>query len=160
LFNYFGFEEHVEIPDGVVHIDQWAFVNCDGIQTVVIPNSVTKISNNAFSDCENLQTVFMGQSVSEIGEDLFHFDANVTIHAPTESYAELYAKGSGIPFVAKGNVIDSTGNAKDFVIEDGVLVEYKGHFKDVTIPEEVVEIGDRAFIHHHELHTVNIPDHV
>lgn len=33
----------------------------------------------------------------------------------------------------------------DFVIEDGMLIEYKGNAKNVTIPKEVISIGHSAF---------------
>ena len=33
----------------------------------------------------------------------------------------------------------------DFVIENGVLKEYHGPGGDVVIPEEVKEIGEKAF---------------
>ena len=48
----------------------------------------------------------------------------------------------------------------DFVIKDGVLIEYKGPGGDVTIPSGVTSIGERAFLECSSLTSVNIPSGV
>ena len=42
-------------------------------------------------------------------------------------------------------VITSSAADSDFVIENGVLKEYKGKGGDIVIPEGVTEIGKEAF---------------
>ncbi len=37
-------------------------------------------------------------------------------------------------------------NDSGFVINDGVLVEYRGFDRDVIIPEGVIKISDRVFM--------------
>lgn len=160
LFDYYGYEENVVIPDGVTTIDQYAFNDCDCVKSIVLPKSVTKICDYAFQFAANLERVTLGVSVQEIGEDLFDFGANVTICAPAGSYAEKYANEMGIPIVVEGKAVVATNNTKDFDVENGVLIEYKGHSKNVVIPDEVTSIGDRAFADKHFLKTVIIPDHV
>lgn len=39
------------IPDGVTHIEDGAFSECDALQSIEIPNSVTHIGNVAFYNC-------------------------------------------------------------------------------------------------------------
>ena len=48
----------------------------------------------------------------------------------------------------------------DFVIEDGMLVEYVGRGVDVEIPDGVISIGDYAFHDCSRLTSVTIPDSV
>lgn len=48
----------------------------------------------------------------------------------------------------------------DFVIEDGVLVEYKGSGGAVTIPSSVTSIGNAAFWNCNSLTSVTIPNSV
>ena len=48
----------------------------------------------------------------------------------------------------------------DFVIEDGVLTEYKGSGGDVVIPNSVTEIGDSAFRDCTSLKSIKMPDSV
>ena len=49
---------------------------------------------------------------------------------------------------------------EDFIIEDGVLVEYVGEESDVVIPDGVTAIGDEAFYGDESLTSIVIPDSV
>ena len=51
-------------------------------------------------------------------------------------------------------------NASDFVIENGVLIKYVGKEKNITIPEAVREIGDKAFSDQAGIKTVVCPHRV
>ena len=48
----------------------------------------------------------------------------------------------------------------DFVIEDGVLIKYKGDSSDVVIPDSVISIGDGAFWSCTGLTSIEIPSSV
>ncbi len=49
---------------------------------------------------------------------------------------------------------------EEFVIEDGVLIQYNGNSSDVTIPDGVTKIGDEAFYRNDTIETVKFPDSV
>ena len=59
-------------------------------------------------------------------------------------------------------MIGETGmsNASDFVIENGVLMNYTGPGGDVVIPEGVTSIGSYAFHYCSDMKSVTIPDSV
>ena len=47
--------------------------------------------------------------------------------------------------------------SNDFVIENGVLKEYKGTDADVVIPEGVTKIGDSAFYACQSIESIVVP---
>lgn len=51
-------------------------------------------------------------------------------------------------------------NANDFIIENGVLIKYKGPGGDVIIPEEVTSIGAKAFYKCENLKSINMYNNV
>lgn len=59
------------IPDGVTSINDYAFINQDGLISVVIPDSVTSIGDEAFSGCDNLTSVVIGDGITSISYSAF-----------------------------------------------------------------------------------------
>ena len=49
-------------------------------------------------------------------------------------------------------------NPNDFVIENGVLKEYKGTDPVVTVPDGVTVIGERAFYNCRSLQKITLPE--
>ena len=60
----------------------------------------------------------------------------------------------------EGETAEPTGSSEDFVIEDGVLVSYRGAGGDVVIPEGVTCISYDVFKNCTSLTSVSIPDTV
>lgn len=56
LVEYNGNDDVVVIPDGVISIDSFVFLN-SGLTSVTIPDSVTSIGTGAFNGCFNLKEV-------------------------------------------------------------------------------------------------------
>ena len=86
-----GKQGSVELPDGLVKIKNFAFSFCKNLSKIVIPATVKEISTNAFSWAGKDEWTGMEYAT------IWPF----TIHAPTGSYAETYAKEHNIPFVAE-----------------------------------------------------------
>lgn len=113
----------VVIPDCIKSIGGSLFLNCVGLTSVVIPNSITSIGESTFEGCIKLTSVripdsvtrigcaFVGcsglvsvsipGSVTNIGDRAFNGCDRLTIHAPSGSYAEKYAKRNNIPFATE-----------------------------------------------------------
>ena len=83
----------------VVAIKESAFAFTDYVEKVVLSDGVTTIGAHAFNTSE-LKEITIPASVTEIGDGAFYATL-VTIHAPSGSYAETYAKENNIPFVAE-----------------------------------------------------------
>ncbi|MCQ2339917.1 MAG: leucine-rich repeat domain-containing protein [Paludibacteraceae bacterium] len=73
------------LQDGITHIGDSAFIDCNGIETLSLPNSVETIGNYAFANCPYLTDVVIGTNVREIGCNAFAGDfrlENITCYAP------------------------------------------------------------------------------
>lgn len=81
----------------VVAIDDGAFQACTLITEVIIPDTVTSIGKYAFAYCVTLETVTIPSSVTSIGKNAFQNSKKVIIECESGSYAETYAKESGVP---------------------------------------------------------------
>lgn len=92
----------IKLSNKIVEIPMGAFQNC-AIKKVEIPSSVQSIKEGAFSMCADLKEVHIPSSVKKIADTNGSFEdsPNVTIYAPSGSYAEEYAKSKNIPFVAE-----------------------------------------------------------
>ena len=87
------------------------------------------------------------------------------IYAPEGSFAAQYARRNGIPFVAEksednNNKTTATDVPGDFVIENGVLLQYLGPGGDVVIPEGVTAMSPMAFYDCKGLTGITIPEGV
>lgn len=69
LYNYFGENEEVIVPDGVKTIGCYCFSG-DDIKTVTLPDSVCKIEESAFYLCKNL-TVYIHSMKCDIDGGAF-----------------------------------------------------------------------------------------
>ncbi len=88
----------ITIKDGVTAIPDYAFEYCNGVTEVVIPDSVKNIGAGSFYQCSNLKTVTIPASVALIGVDAFTASSELTIYAPADTAAEIYARAAEIAF--------------------------------------------------------------
>jgi len=101
--------KQVEIPDNVTEVGDNAFLKCQALQTVKWSAGATEIPPRCFAECEKLKQITIPSSVTVIAANAFDQCSKLTIRADDGSYAELYAKEHGIPFVST--------NAEDVVID-------------------------------------------
>lgn len=82
-------------------MDERAFYNCLKLSKAILEDGVTSIGKEAFMYNFRLDSIRIPGSVQQIEKDAFHMCHKLTIHAPSGSYAETYAKENNIPFVAE-----------------------------------------------------------
>ncbi len=61
------------IPNNITSIGEYAFVYCDGLNSVLIPSSVTRIGKVAFYNCDGLISITIGNNVNTIGDYAFAY---------------------------------------------------------------------------------------
>ena len=66
-FNWCSSLKEINIPDSVTTIGEDAFFNCTSLTgTLIVPDSVTSLGYGAFNGCEKLNGIVIGDGVSEI----------------------------------------------------------------------------------------------
>ncbi|MBQ2972728.1 MAG: leucine-rich repeat domain-containing protein [Clostridia bacterium] len=66
------------IPNGVINIENEAFLNCKKITNIVVPNGVTKIGSYAFAHCDNLAKIILPNSLISIGIYAFYLSNSLS----------------------------------------------------------------------------------
>ena len=85
---------------GSVEISSRAFEGCESLSKVIFPKKMQKIGKAVFKNCISLRAVYIPETVTEIAPDTFAGCKELVIEGKAGSYAETYAKESGLNFKA------------------------------------------------------------
>ena len=96
LFNYYGREHKLIIPNGVIKIASFALSGNEELHEVIIADTCEEIHEGVFWGCNNLNSVYIPGSVSYIEHEQFSDYKKVTIKTEPGTYAEEYAKYYGM----------------------------------------------------------------
>lgn len=139
------------IPDGVVTIEDSAFMSCVSLNTVKIPNSVVYIKDDAFRFCSGLSEILIPDSVKELGYEVFcacHSLKTVKIGSGLQNgsfYDCPYIENVCIKDVAQycnAEIGSSFGNFDN----DGYRLYLNGNLvTELVIPEGITVIPCYAF---------------
>ena len=99
-----GLSEY-HIPDGIISIGAYAFVNCTNLKHITIPESTISIGFCSFSDCIGLESITIPKNVYCIGEGAFYNCRNIHKMYCDPIIPPLYSEASGLGNFAEDMVI-------------------------------------------------------
>lgn len=134
--------EEIVFSENIEFIGRLAFAYCSRLKTLVLPDSLLELGSNAFSCCYSLETVRIGRNLNKV-----------------ESYSIFGGSSSVKEFVVSSdNTFFKTHEGALYSYSMSILVSYCNGDgkKEVTIPNSVKEISERAFADNKNLETINL----
>ena len=161
------------LPETVTAIGREALFNCTGLTSVIIPDSVTSIGHNAFYGCTGLTGVTIGNNVTEIDEGAFSGCSNLMSITIPDSVARIGDRAfydcKSLTSVTIGKGVTNIGTSEfsgcnkiETLNINCKRVPCLGmtSLKELTLGDNVNEIGERAFNGCTDLTNVTIPNSV
>ncbi|MBQ4619699.1 MAG: leucine-rich repeat protein [Clostridia bacterium] len=145
--------ERIELPGSLVFLESAAFYGNEKLETVILPDSLTAIPDYAFAYCDNLREVNFPSGLVSIGDRAFISASLSRIDLP-----------DSVTTIGSYAFKDNEG-INTLVLPDGITEIYEGAFEgcgwlyDVTLPENLVSVGERAFFCTH-LTNITLPSTV
>ncbi len=100
---FYGCEALTDITLGskLKKIDSQTFYGCAALPSIVVPYNVTAIGDSAFVNCTKLTQITVPRNTTSIASNAFSYPKKMTMYGPSGCYAQTYANGKGIKYVAK-----------------------------------------------------------
>lgn len=143
----------VSIPEGMVSMDIFAFNRCRSLSTITLPASLKEIGGFAFANCENLEKVYapgmegwMGISFANETANPLYYGAELMIDSKSTNVVEISEDTQEVSDYAFAGL----SSLAEVVISESVDKIGNGSFtgtgiENITIPQNVKTIGDKAF---------------
>lgn len=153
----------IHLPDTLQSLGVCAFADCTELREVVIPEGVVSIESECFSNCTSLQRVLLPASVRKIGVEAFsccddQLDLQVHPDNPCFSAKNGYLLSKDGKTLYGCTAKDGAVSVPDGVVEIGERAFGDSKITQVHLPEGVRRIGDMAFFFCPELHHIDLPD--
>lgn len=163
----------IEIPDGVTTIEPHAFDGCSGLEELTIPTSVQYVGYHAFKDCTGLKSLTIPQCLCT-GEYCTVFSCGDPFYGHIIDTVENLVIQYGTTDIGDYAFLNCFPHGPDYapdylpvsVLIPGTVTNIGtaafsacAGLTDLTIPDSVAGIGDRAF-EGTSLQSVMIPDKV
>jgi len=135
----------VTIPEGVKKMGDRVFSRCKDLMDIYLPNSLDDISSECFSELAPDTVVHVHKGSNA---ELFCLRHRVDFN-----YDGILDCMIGLPVV-----IPEYSRSNEFIIDKGLLRSYRGRARMVVVPDGVKKIGEAAFIDNGYIEEVSLPN--
>lgn len=133
--------KNVSFPSGLKKIGEFAFFDCDIVETIHVPEGVTAIGKEAFAWCDRLEEITLPNGISSLEYGLFWYSKNL----------------SRITLPGSLRVIDAYAFSRceklqELTLPDGVTslgeesFAYCTGLKKISLPVSLQTVGKKAFL--------------
>lgn len=176
LHMYLGHEKEVVIPENIEYISPHAFSENKRVESIIMSDKVIEIGDSAFAYCSELKKIRLSEKLKIISDELFincyslkeitlpDSVTKIGVHAfyncsklEEIKFSENITEISHLAFCGTKWIREYQS---DFVIINGILLEYKGRQPEVIIPNNVEIISDSSFSDNKYIESVVMPDNV
>ncbi len=143
------------LPEGLVYLGKVAYRYIgempEGTE-IVIKDGTLGIASGAFEGCTGLTAITIPESITNIGE--WAFGGNFFT-------ADAFVNNSSLPYDENwGAIVYDEETDDGLLIQNGVVVNYRGTATSVVIPDNVTRIANWAFSGCSDLTSIVIPNSV
>ena len=157
-FSYCTSLTEVRLPDTLEEMNALAFTGCSSLRKVYIPASLSRIApaNNyfgPFEDCTALREVTFGEGITRIPNYLFYKSGLETITIP-----ETVTTIGGGALRCCTNLTEINLPDSLTTIEGSYAFSENPKLTEITLPQNLETIGERAFSNCTALKTIRFPE--
>ena len=133
----------------ITEIDDYAFRNCNLIESIVFSDSIEKIGTNAFDLCTGLKNIEISSSIKQIEPSSFAY-CNHLESIKVDPNNKIYDSRDNCNAIIETETNCLIKGCKTTVIPEtvkiiGVWSFYKCDLVKIVIPEGVIHINEKAF---------------
>ena len=146
--------KNVSIPEGVTYIGPEAFIRCVRLLEISIPDSVTMIDEAAFMDCHGLENVKLSDSIMNISYCLFlncYRLKSIDIPEKITYIDDLAFCNCGLEIIKIPDSVTAIG--------DSAFSDCK-YLTTVTLPHNMKYIADSLFEGCYSLNSIELPENI
>ena len=130
---------HIEVPQSVTKIGDYALYNCQSLNSITLHNAITEIGNSAFAGCNGLTALSLPASITTFGLSPF---AECTGELTVDCNIPSATSSANSPFYgskfSQATFAEGIKTIGDYALYNCSTIE------QITIPKGVEEVGSYA----------------